>query len=255
MRFCIAKVKAWLRNFCPSRRRLSADQDQFMERLSHEMRTSLTGVVGYSEFIELTSTEPMMNFTAKIIRQSSQGLARISNSFFDLHLLETGQLSVNSTTFSISNLVQDVVRVNQKNALEKNVELSLKCSDDTYLFNMNSDLQKVKQVIDALVFGMVQTVDKDGAIRIDVALNFLKTYMELTIVSVHAQPDSHQLHLYEQFWSDSRYEFRLQEGPGIELALAKKMIKFLRGDIRFENYHYEHSRLILKLPLHYGKKG
>jgi signal transduction histidine kinase len=92
MRLFLSRIKDGLmRPFV--RNRLSAiNQAELMARWSHEMRTSLTGIVGYSEYLESISTEPMVNFTAKIIKESSLGLARASNAFFDLHSIESGKL-------------------------------------------------------------------------------------------------------------------------------------------------------------------
>jgi hypothetical protein len=76
MRLCLSRFKSWVFHVLNCKRDFSRNESQLMERLSHELRTSLTGIVGYSEFVESTSAEPMVNFTAKIIRESSQNLAR-----------------------------------------------------------------------------------------------------------------------------------------------------------------------------------
>lgn len=42
-----------------------------------------------------------------------------------------------------------------------------------------------------------------------------------------------QINLYEQFWGDFEYSFRLQEGPGVDLALARALIDLLGGDVKY----------------------
>jgi len=97
MQFSLSRAKSWIYQKFSCKRVYSRNQSDLMERLSHELRTSLTGIVGYSEFVESSSTEPMVNFTAKIIRESSLNLARASNSFFDLHRLELRQIQIDPT--------------------------------------------------------------------------------------------------------------------------------------------------------------
>ena len=58
-----------------------------MARFSHEFRTYLTGIVGYSEFLENTENQSMTNFTAKIIRESSLNLSKIGAAYFELDKL------------------------------------------------------------------------------------------------------------------------------------------------------------------------
>jgi K+-sensing histidine kinase KdpD len=222
-----------------------------MERLSHELRTSLTGIVGYSEFVESSSTEPMVNFTAKIIRESSLNLARASNSFFDLHRLELGQIQIDPTSFSVSELVRDVVRIYQKQALEQSVSLTFACTAETFFTEMFSDAKQVHQLVDALIFGAVQSAGKDNSIHVDLSLDEDKNYIKLMLITVGLSLDESQEELYKNFWNSERYKFKLQAGPGIELALAKALIFYLKGYVEYQVRPSEPPRLIVRLPLKY----
>jgi signal transduction histidine kinase len=175
MQFSLSRAKSWIDRKFSCKRGDSRNQSDLMERLSHELRTSLTGIVGYSEFVESSSTEPMVNFTAKIIRESSLNLARASNSFFDLHRLELGQIQIDPSSFSISELVRDVVRIYQKQALEQTVRLTFACTPETFFTEIFSDAKQVHQVVDALIFGAVQSAGKENSIHVDLSLDEKKT--------------------------------------------------------------------------------
>jgi len=245
VRLCLSRLKSWIFH----EHDVVSIDSQLMDRLSHELRTSLTGIVGYSEFVESTSAEPMVNFTAKMIRESSQNLARTSNSFFDLYRLEHRRMRVECSVFSISTLVTEVVRLNQKFALERDVNLFSTCSRDTYLSHMNSDAQKVRQVIDAIVFAAVQSAAAGQSVHVDVSIDENKRFMKLVFISFNPLSSSSQNQLFKDFWHNKSYQFSLQEGPGIELALAKKMIYFLRGQVEYLSLSNKSSNLIVKLPI------
>ncbi len=254
MRFCLSKFKSWIFRAQGRQHGALTVQSHLMERLSHELRTSLTGIVGYSEFVESTSAEPMVNFTAKIIRESSQNLARASTSFFDLYRLEKRLMEIECSVFSISELVRDVVRLNQKQALERDVNLFFTCSKDTYLLEMNTDASKVRHIVDALVFGAVQSACHGQSVHVDVSLDEDRCFMRLVLISLNALPCSAQSLLLKEFWHNQCYKFKLQEGPGVELALAKAMIFFLKGQIEYRATPNSPPRLIVKLPMHhYGQ--
>ena len=253
MRFCCSQIKDWFVHVFSCESRASKFESELMERMSHELRTSLTGVVGYSEFVESTSTEPMINFTAKIIRESSQGLARTSNSFFDLQRLEQGKVKIDCSSFSMSELVRDVVRLSQKHAQEQGVHLVYTCSNDKFVFNMFADEKRVRQVVDALVFGAVQSAGKGKSIHVDVSLVDEMRGLKLMIISSDSVSDAASIGLLKEFWSSDRYKFRLQEGPGVELALAKAMIYFIQGEAEFHSHLNEHSRLVVFLPMHFNQ--
>lgn len=255
MRFSWTLLKAWI--FSASKCKQHAElknQYQLMERLSHELRTSLTGIVGYSEFVESTSTEPMVNFTAKIIRESSQNLARTSNSFFDLHRLTEGQMKLKLSSFSVNKLVCDVVRNHQKLALEREMNLFFTCTDEAFLLEMKSDEQRVRQVVDALVFAAVQQAGKKQSVHIDVSLDDRENYVQFTLNASSVVTDQVQINLFKEFWTNTTYTFRLQEGPGVELALAKALIHFMNGHVIFDAHSVDGLiQLVVNLPMHDGQ--
>jgi signal transduction histidine kinase len=81
-------------------------------------------------------------------------------------------------------------------------------------------------------------------------LDFDETREELllSVVSSGASVLPPQIVLLTQFWNSDDYRLKLQEGPGIELALAKAMIHFLNGSVRFENSTSFPSRLVVRFP-------
>lgn len=253
MHFSLSHAKSWIYRKFSCKRGYSENQSDLMERLSHELRTSLTGIVGYSEFVESSSTEPMVNFTAKIIRESSLSLARASNSFFDLHRLELGQIQVSPSSFSISELVRDAVRIYQKQALDQTVSLSFACNAETFFAEMFSDVKQVHQVVDALIYGAVQSAGKENSIKVDLSLDEDKNYVKLMLITEGLSLDDSQEELYKKFWNSERYKFKLQAGPGIELALAKALIFFLKGHVEYQIRPSDPPRLIVRLPLKYKK--
>lgn len=253
MRLFLYRAKNWIYRKFQCSPTVLRKQSNLMERLSHELRTSLTGIVGYSEFVESSSAEPMVNFTAKIIRESSLGLARASNSFFDLYHLELGQIQIELSTFSINELVRDLVRIYQKQALDQSVSLVFACSAEAFFSEILSDAQRVHQMVDALIFGAVQSARKGSSIHVDLSFDEDKTYMQLMLTTVGVVSDGSQDELFNKFWNNERYKFRLQSGPGVELALAKALIYFLQGYVEYRVRPDEHTRLIVRLPLRYKK--
>jgi signal transduction histidine kinase len=250
MRFCWSQLKAWFLACVRKHYMEDMNQYQLIERLSHELRTSLTGIVGYSEFVEATSTEPMVNFTAKIIRESSQGLARTSNSFFDLYRLTEGQMMLKVSSFSISKLLCDVVREHQKLALEREVNLFFTCTDEAFLLEVNSDEQRVRQVLEALVFSAVQQAGKEQSVHVDVSFDEGKNYVQFILSSSAVAIDHRQINLFKEFWANTAYIFRLQEGPGVELALARALIHFLNGYVTYDALRLDDRiQLVVNLPM------
>ena len=254
MQFFLLNVKNWIYRQFRCERALLENKSNLMERLSYELRTSLTGIVGYSEYLESIPAEPMVNFTAKIIRESSLCLARASNSFFDLHRLESGQISADSSSFSGSELIRDVVRTHQRYALDQAVTLEFTCSAETFFVEINSDQKRMNQMADSLIFSTVQLAEKGSAIHVEVSVDKDKNYMKLMLTTSGPILDVAQVELFRKFWNADDYKFSLQAGPSVELALSKALIYFLQGDVEYQVRPEARPRLIVRLPIRYKQR-
>jgi signal transduction histidine kinase len=219
-----------------------------MDRLSHELRTSLTGIVGYAEYLEAGSSDPMMNFTANIIRESGKNLTRTSQSFFDFYLLSQGQIRLKCSRFVFSELVRGIVSQHQTMASAREVSLGFTCADAALEVVVSSDRDRLHQVLEALVFGVLQASDKWSMVHVHLELDQGRRELFLTFVSSGVSVSPPQIQWLSQFWNTDDYHFKLQEGPGIELALAKAMIYFLDGTVMFEHSVEVPTRLMVKFP-------
>jgi len=221
-----------------------------MARFSHELRTSLTGIVGYAEYLEKSAAEPMMNFTAKIIRESGQDLARASQAFFDLYALQGGLVNLTHQEFVLSDVAREVVKSYQMYASEKEVSLGFTSSEDALTQIIRSDEHRMRQVLDALVLDAVRTAQKWSSVHVDLALDASRANWVLSMVTSGVPVEATELELVCAFWRNDDYPFRLQQGPGVELAVAKALIAYLGGSAQFQLAVGAPPRLCVMFPFH-----
>ena len=127
------------------RRGLRPDEIQgyvLQDRLCHEVRTLLTGIVGYAEFLEADSSVPMVGFTAKIIRESGQALTRINVAYFDLQALKAGRSNINLSNFDLLSLVCKAIDTSQAVAFNSQVHLVFSAESELSHIFTNSDNKK-----------------------------------------------------------------------------------------------------------------
>ena len=251
MWFYFSNIKNWIFHKFGCKRNVQLEQINIMERLSHEMRTWLTGIVGYSEYVESSSSEPMVNFTAKIIWESSLCLTRTSNSFFELHRLKLGHLKPDPSSFSCSELVRDVVRTHQRKALDQTVNLEFTCTAETFSVYMYADVIMVRQITDALIFGAVQSSKQGDSIHVDISLDVNQIYMVLKLTISELTFDTSKNKLFAEFWGNDNYKFHLQEGPGVELALTTELIHLLQGNVEHQVRPSKNQILVVRLPMRF----
>lgn len=247
MGFFVSRVKSLARFFF--RRQMHRLQPELMNRLSHELRTSLTGIVGYAEFLEEGSKDPMMNFTAKIIRESGINLTRTSQSFYDFYALSQNQLQLMQSRFLLSELTRHVLAQCQPFAAEKDTSLVFDCSEAAFEIAIFSDAARISQVLDSLIYQAIQDSSRWSLVKVHLEWNQPKHVLELSVVSSGISVSSEQIDLQTQFWNNDDYQLRLQEGPGVELVLTKALIQYLGGTIHFESSPALPSCWLIKFSL------
>lgn len=203
--------------------------DVLLERLSHEVRTLLTGIVGYAEFLETDSAGPMVGFTAKIIRESGQALARVNAAYFDLKCLKDRSLYINSSAFDFAGVVSKVVDLSRPAAFDSSVYLVFYSESEPDCVWVNSDQSKVLQVLNSIIFWILQVAVKHSIFSVRLLVENGRCV--LSFEYTNASNSERGLEL--DFWTNSRYQYQLQAGPGIELALAKELIKLLGWNVGY----------------------
>lgn len=224
-------------------------QPDLIERLSHEMRTSLTGIVGYAEFIEEGSEPAMVNFTAKIIRESSQDLVRSVQSFVDLYQTKSTQSHHHCSEFSPAETIHALIQTNQVQADQLNVSLIFNCTDEAQLVKMHSNPEQFTKLLQALMSGALMGATRGAMVVVALRVLAKDKCIEVLIHELGGIAKLRQSRLMQQFWNESDYVFKMQEGPGIDMALAKALIARLQGQAHFQSVKGQGDQLRLTLPI------
>ncbi|NDF44670.1 MAG: sensor histidine kinase [Betaproteobacteria bacterium] len=210
-----------------------------IERLSHEMRTSLTGIVGYAEFIEEGSEPAMASFTAKIIRESSQELVRSVQSFVDLYQSNVSQDQVSCNAFSAARIMFDLVQQYQVRAHQLQLSLIFNCSDE----------ERFTKMMHALISGALLGATRGAMVVVGLSLQAKEQSVEILIQEIGGIAKLRHSQLLKQFWNEPRYVFKMQEGPGLDMALAKSLLLALGGRAVFTAVKGQGDQLHIWLPV------
>ena len=220
-----------------------------VSRLSHEMRTSLTGIVGYAEYIEAGAEPAMVNFTAKIIRESSQELARSVQSFIDLYQAMLTPSHLRCAEFVAAKEIHALIQKNQAQAHQLDVSLLFNVSDDVLSVTLRSDLDRFTKMLEALIGGALVSATRGAVLVVALSLRSEQQAIELAIYEVGGADKSAQSKWLQQFWNEPHYVYQMQEGPGVDLALAKALLISLKGQAEFKSIKGQGDQLRLLLPL------
>ena len=228
-------------------------KQQIINVMGHELRTPLTYVIGYAELalsdISSTPDEEMRGFLAGIQR----GAERLSHLVDDLLLLirldsgraETEFCKLAHIETGLGPLVDRAIRRNKERATERGIELETE---------IPRDLPPIWLCDPLLVNALERLVDNavkfsQAGDRVTVRARGTEGGVEIAVadegVGIHPR---HFPHLFERFRQIDRAE-REQQGAGLGLHIAYRLVELHDGEIEVESTPGEGSTFTVRLPV------
>ncbi|MDR3110447.1 MAG: HAMP domain-containing protein, partial [Planctomycetaceae bacterium] len=211
----------------------SQAKSQFIATMSHEMRTPLNGVIGISDLLMETPLQPKQAEYAKLIKVSGKSLLYMINDVLDFSKIEAGKFELSLTTFDLHNLLDSVIRGLAFRVAEKKLELVATVGHDVPK-RVRGDEERMRQVLINLVGNAIKFTD-EGGIRISVSvIEYLDMQCNVLFEVIDTGigiPVDRQEHLFKLFSQIDSSTKRRYGGTGIGLAISKKLVELMNGNI------------------------
>lgn len=225
-------------------------KSNFVANMSHEIRTPLNGVLGFIQLLKDTNTTDEQEEFINDAEKSSELLLDIINDILDFSKIEADKLQIDSDSFDIRSVVEDVTLMATANAEAKGVDVnSLICSDVPQ--KIIGDAGRVKQVLNNLVGNAIKFTPKGEVIIYaklvsedadKVVLNF-----EVKDTGIGIEEDKLKL-IFEAFTQADGSMTRRFGGTGLGLAISRKLVGLMNGEMKVESTVGEGSTFSVQLP-------
>jgi len=226
-------------------------KSDFLASMSHELRTPLNAIIGYSELLQEEAEElGQSSFVDDIKKINSSGkhLLTIINDILDLSKIEAGKMDLYVETFSIKNLIEDVMNTIQPLVNQNENKFIVNC--EPAIDKMSADMQKVKQSLFNLLSnackfteqGMitltVEPLFKDGS-------NYIAFHVEDTGIGMSQEQISQ---LFQSFTQGDSSTKRKYGGTGLGLTISQHYCQMMGGNISVSSTLTIGSKFTILLP-------
>ena len=211
----------------------------FVANVSHQLRTPLTTILGYSELLERAeSAAGGGKGQALAVRQASLQLARLVEKVLDVALVEAGELKLARAPVDLSALVIDAAARWAEAARLAGVVL---IADAETVGRIAADRRRLGEVLDHLLENALRHTPREG--RVTVSAAFAEGEARLQVGDTGRGIPFHvQAHIFDRFSGED------QLGPGLGLALVKALIELHGGWVSLESEPGSGSIFTCHLP-------
>lgn len=197
----------------------------FLGNISHELKTPIFSIRGFAETLKDGAMEdPAVNysFVEKIIRNADR-LSNLARDLSEIARLETGQLEMEKSAFSMKRLVNDVVESVEPQARKRSIKL--KTSFESKLPPVYGDPSQIRQVVVNLVDNAIKYSNEGGTVSIRLRSKRKRDIVEFLVRDQGVGVSKEDLaRLTERFFRVDKSRSRSAGGTGLGLSIVKHIL-------------------------------
>ncbi len=222
----------------------------FLATMSHEIRTPLNAVIGFSELLKNESLAPEQHREyVESIHHAGSSLLQLINDILDLSRLEAEQLELAPQMSRLSALFDEISSIFRIGAKRKNLGFSLECPDRLPSFYL--DMPRLRQVLFNIVGNAIKFTDR-GSVSVKVVFtprNHRTGRLRIDVADTGVGiAEEFKARVFDPFvqQTDGR-GMRFQDGSGLGLSIAKRLIERMNGSLSFVSAAGEGSCFTIEL--------
>ncbi|MEM8506978.1 MAG: ATP-binding protein [Bacteroidota bacterium] len=236
---------------------LLKSREQLITTVSHDLRTPLNTIMGYTELCLQTTTGTALKQHLGNIRTASAYVASLVNDLLDFTKLEAGQVKINKKPFVLTELIRLTASEHQKKYHNKPIDLLLDVHHDLDTPILQDPL-RVKQVLHNLI-GNAFKFTKKGFVKIYARPCFENKKQPLLKIEVHDSgigiKKEEQERIFQEFVQSDEKVAKKHSGYGLGLAISRRLALLLNGNLYVDSEKGLGSCFTLILPLQFTQEN
>jgi signal transduction histidine kinase len=201
---------------------------QAISHISHDIRTPMTSILGYIQFLESDELSPELKKEyIATIKNSAGRLKILLEDFFELSIIEQTDYPMKMERVRLNDLIADALLGFYEEFNKRTIEPDIHIPDHEIM--INADASAVKRVVENLVVNSIRYSTGNVSIRLEerdaaVVLRISNTVDKLSEQDVH--------HMFDRFYKAD--QTRTGKGTGLGLPIAKSLMEKMNGKISAE---------------------
>lgn len=233
------------------------NKDNFLAIASHELRTPMTIIKGYSDLFlnnAFWSLSPEARSYMQKIFNNTESLIELVNNILDISKIEAGRFEILWEEVNIKDIIEKCVENFENLYREKGIALIL--TDSSKIDTITTDQSKFILVCNNLLSNAYKFTEAGGRVEIKVFIEAECLFVKITDTGKGIESEKID-HIFEKFnqMDNTNYTKKSIHGTGLWLHLCRQIIQLLGGWIRVESKVGVGSSFIFFIPLHHDNQS
>ena len=222
----------------------------FLSDVSHDMRTPLSGIIGFTELaMQETGADKKQEYLQKI-RGASKSLLNLVQDTLDLSKIEAGTFSLRPVEINTSEITDALVTAIEPMAKAKQINFTVDTSK-ACMTKVKTDAARVQEIVLNLLTNAVKFTPRGGSVELSIECleetdNYIYNKISVRDNGRGISPEFLP-HIFEAFAQEREWDEDNTTGSGLGLSIVKKLVELMRGRIEVESELGKGSTFILFL--------
>ncbi len=242
------KTEAHLKKAKEIAEETSRTKTGFMASMSHEFRTPLNAILGYTQILEQSdSLKGIEKEHVKTISSAGEQLLGMVTDILELSTLDSDRSRLDEELVALNSFMKDLITRYSKKAKERGLTFNFKQVGDIPDI-VEFDLDKITSVVKNLLTNAIKFT-KEGSVSLsfgvekDANKDILRIEVQDTGIGIDEET---MLHIYEPFW---QLDSLKNDGTGLGLTLCQRLIEFLGGEISVQSKIGKGTKVTVRIPV------
>jgi len=208
-------------------------KDDFLATLAHELRTPMTGILGWVQMLKSDGMEQAdMSAAIEMIESSTRVQARLVEDLLDVSRIIAGKLRVDLAPVELRPVVEAVVDMFHARAGEHKVTIETEIEERP--LSVYGDETRLHQVIWNLLSNAIKFTPEGGRVRVEVHCSESKAILRVSDTGQGISPEFLP-YVFERFRQFDSSTVRQQAGLGLGLAIVRHLVTLHGGHVAAES--------------------
>lgn len=251
-RYREADYEAELENSAREAREANEAKTRFLFNMSHDIRTPMNAIIGFSDFLEkhIDEKEKVLDYINKI-KSSSAFLLSLINYILEMARIESGKVVLRTETRCLTELINSLTDVFEPEVRKKQITYS--CKMDIKHQYVMGDETKVREIFINIIGNSLKYTQKGGMVSVKVTEipSEKEGYTSYKIVVEDngiGMSEEYLPHIFEEFSREKTSTESKVTGTGLGLPIVKSLVTLMGGSIEVESQLGEGTKTTVILP-------